>query len=170
MKSERVQNWEQGRGIRSWRGSVMSAKRYFQLSYIWPVAVPALMLVLPHFVRDPWIGKVLRAALGPIGIPCVLFGAAMVLWSRSQNANRVRRSTYLAPLLYAPVQGLYLVIAYTVSSSTRRLDTAELAVWFFIIGFLILSVGLTLGYSYVGVLNLAFVGLRSWGAFQEAPE
>jgi len=143
----------------------MSAKRDFQLSYIWPVVVPVLILALPGSLLPDWIDKLCRAILRWSEIPCAVFAAVMIFWSRNKEVDSVRRSTYLSPLLFFPAISMYLVIVSGVPAGSYRPGPAGGIAWFLIYEFLILTSVLTLGYIYVGVINLVFVLFRSCGGF-----
>src|SRR5215471_2769895 len=188
MKSERVQNnelmrikdkkecfpgWEidirgaedgaarDGRPCRG--GKSMSAKRYFQLSYVWPVVLPVAVLLLPRGAVEDWIQQVCREVLYSGGAPYAVFAGALLLWSGGKEGPSVRRSTYLAPVLFLPVLGMSLVIA--AHRETYQPNPGQLALAVVVYGMIFAIPVLILGYCYVGLVNLGFVILRSLGAF-----
>src|SRR5215469_4222541 len=188
MKSERVQNnelmrikdkkecfpgWEidirgaedgaarDGRPCRG--GKSMSAKRYFQLSYVWPVVLPVAVLVLPGGVVANWVQQLCREFLYSGGAPYALFAGAMLLWSSSKEGGSVRRSIYLAPVLFLPALGMSVVIA--AHRETYQPNPGQLALAVVLYGMILAIPVLILGYCYVGLVNLGFVILRSLGAF-----
>src|SRR5258708_2613627 len=81
----------------------------------------------------------------------------------------MRRSTYLAPVVFLPVLFVRLVIGTVWGLAAARTDQSEIIVWLFLYALFGSAVVLILGYSYVALINLGFVVLRSWGAFQEDP-
>src|SRR5215471_13885461 len=167
IESERVQKLE-SRATALARGrEEMSAKRYFQLSYIWPVALPVAILALPGHLLPDWISQFCRGVLHWAGIPCAVFAAVMILWSRNKEAHSIRRSTYISPPLILPAIAMYLVMAGGMTAKTYSSDPAAAIFALFIYGFAVLTSVLALGYTYVGLINLVFVILRSFGAFEE---
>src|SRR5262249_46535194 len=137
-------------------GKIMNAKRYFQLSYIWPVAVPVAILVIPGGLLPDWVDQLCRAALQWAGIPSAAFAAVMIFWSLNREASTVRRSTYLSPLLFFPVMTAYLVIASGVPAREYRPGPAAGIAWFVMYEFVLLVAVLTPGYTSVRVVKLAF--------------
>jgi len=143
----------------------MNAKRYFQLSYIWPVAVAVAILAIPGGLLPDWVDPLCRAALQWAGIPSAVFAAIMIIWSLNKEARTVRRSTYLSPLVFFPIITAYVVIATGLPATAYRPGPAAGLAWFVMYEFLVLMSVLTLGYTYVGVINLVFVLFRSCGGF-----
>src|SRR5262249_19292043 len=134
----------------------MSAKRYFQMAYLWPVVVPAVIGALAGVVVPDWIGEGCKGALRWGAIPAALFATGMLLWTVDKGSVSVRRSTYLAPLLFSPVLGAYLLIS-SGPQGTANQPGAQLFAWLMICGFLIVAWVVPVGYCYVGLINLAFV-------------
>jgi hypothetical protein len=135
----------------------MSVKRYFQLCYIWPIVLPVVVIMLAGGVVANYIEN---------GTPYVLFAGAMLLWSRGKEGSSVRRSTYVAPLLFLPV------VAFSVVNATLRLSTyhrgaAEVLLGVFEYVLMLALPVLILAYSYVGLVNLVFVILKSFGVFPD---
>jgi hypothetical protein len=146
----------------------MSAKRYFQLAFVWPGVLPVLILALPGWFVAQWVERLSRELLYTAEVPYLLFAALMLFWSCDKEAASVRRSTYLAPLLFLPVLALTMVIA-GLRATGYRSDSAGFLLFVLVYGFILIVPVLSLGYAYVGVINLAFVILRSSGVFPKDP-
>src|SRR5215471_11369501 len=146
----------------------MGVKRYFQLFYVWPIVLPVVVLLLPAGVVANWVLELCREVLYSGGVPYLLFAGAMLFWSWDKEGASVRRSTYLAPLLFLPAFAFSLLIAWRRASMYPQ-ELAELFVMFFLYGLVFTVPVSILGYGYVGLVNLAFVILRSVGAFGDEP-
>ena len=147
----------------------MSAKRYFQLSFLWPVVLPAIILAPSGPVVPEWIGDICRVALVAAGIPYLLFAIAILVWSRNKGVSAIRRSTYLAPVILLPLLFVYLPFPIAFSGASYRSSPGELITWTFIYGGFIAIAVLMLGYAYVAVINFGFLILTSCGALEEDP-
>jgi hypothetical protein len=141
----------------------MSTKRYFQLSYVWPIVLPVAVLFLPRGFVEDWIQQLCSAVLYSGGVPYALFAGAILLWSVDKEGASVRRSTSLAPVLFLPALGMSVVIA--AHRETYRPSPGQLALAVVFYGMVLAIPVLILGYCYVGLINLGFVILRSLGAF-----
>src|SRR5262249_54849141 len=119
--------------------------------------------VLPGGVVANWVQQLCREFLYSGGAPYALFAGAMLLWSSSKEGGSVRRSTYLAPLLFLPALGMSVVIA--AHRETYQPNPGQLALAVVLYGMVLAIPVLILGYCYVGLVNLGFVTLRSLGAF-----
>jgi hypothetical protein len=147
----------------------MSAKRYFQLSFLWPVVLPSAISVSAAPFLSEWIWGFCNVTLREAGIPYAFFAAVMILWSRKKEAASIRRSTYLSPLLFLPVLFGCFVVTSGLNGALYRWAQFEMVAWLFIYGVFASLATLTVGYCYVALVNLAFIILRSCGAFQESP-
>src|SRR5215831_15733789 len=140
-----------GSGEIAERRKAMSVKRYFQLSYVWPVVLPVVALVFSGGAMANWAQELCRELLYSGGVPYALYAGAMLIWSRDKEGASVRRSTYLAPLLFLPAMAITLVIAVG-RASTYSQDPAQLVAVVFLYGMVLTIPVLVLGYFYVGLV------------------
>lgn len=143
---------------------MISARRYFQLSFLLPLILPllALLVASPGFRGWNAVVLVLWGSLLIGGIPYVLFLAGLLYWARDKDAKAIQRVTFIAPLLLVPVF-IYCAVAII---PLQILKTGEVRVE--VSGVLTFCVFvLVVGYFYVLLANAVFFLLKAIGFIAE---
>jgi len=120
--------------------------------YRWAAAAPILVPIVAHLLyRDePNIGLLDRVIiflyLSGVALPAYIpFAIGMFWWLRGQPAERYRRVSWIAPLLFVPPLLLYLlVVRWWMGSTEPWLDV--------LVFYAIMS--LLLGYGYVALIHV----------------
>lgn len=127
---------------------LMTPVRFFRVALLLPVAIP--LAVLP-FGMSAVVG-LLALSLAFGGAQYILFSGVLFFWvGRVKDPDRIRRMSYVAPLLFIPVQAA----GWVLYGYVERLSNPELVgIWEPLIAFA--AYILIVGYAYVGVINLLY--------------
>ena len=138
----------------------MTPRRYYRGSLVLPVLLP--ILVLPFF-GESGISAILWLSLGFGGIAYLFYGAGLFYWlGKLTTSKSMRRLTYIAPVLFVPVQALFWLGSFYI----QKLSNPELVGgWEGIPAFAVYI--LILGYSYVAVVNAGYFVFSRFGFVQE---
>jgi hypothetical protein len=146
----------------------MSARRYFQLSFLLPLVLPLLVRLLWSTGFRGW-GSVILIIWGSLligGIPYVFFIGGLFFWMRNKDYKAIQRMTFIAPLLFAL---LFFCIVVFIIVPLQMLSTGQVrAEGNALSGFCILI--LIVGYFYVLLTNAGFYLLKGLGYIAEEAE
>src|SRR3954464_4910453 len=81
----------------------MSARRYFQLSFLLPIVLPLLVSLFAKATLTGW-GSIVFLLWGSLligGIPYVFFIGGLFYWMRNKNYKAIQRMMFIAPPLFA---------------------------------------------------------------------
>jgi hypothetical protein len=130
--------------------NLLTKRRYLLASLLTPLILPLLLGLAAKMTGNELLSVfaaifLLSLALG--GIPYLIFGVAILIWSRGRSIDEVRRISYWSPLLF--LLGLSVLDLFYLMFSG---DLHEF------LGFLLLSsVYVPLfGYLYVFLVNFGF--------------
>lgn len=129
---------------------MISEKRYFAVTLILPLIVPLAILL----VGNNAVTSILFLSLWFGCIPYSIFALLLILWARRSNGFYVRKLSYISPVLFIPMQVLYLSVVFFID----RIYNAELTG----LGGSILVSSLyilVIGYAYVLVVNFGYLVL-----------
>ncbi len=107
-----------------------------------------------YVVGENVVTSVLFLSLGFAGIPYFVFFLLILFWIRGRDVTYVRRLSYVSPLLFIPVQALYLSAKFAMD----KLSSPELTG---LSGSILVSSVyiVVIGYAYVLLVNVGYVGL-----------
>lgn len=141
-------------------------KRFLQVSLFSPLVAPPLII----FIGSPLVlglevsglaalvGFVLIFSLILGGVPYLLFLVGLFAWMRNKETDQVRQMIHLSPLLFIPVLmacALIVGVIGAIAESNPSGLFAGLGLGLFCSVF-----ALILGYSYVGLIDIAFLLFR----------
>jgi hypothetical protein len=137
----------------------MKAKRYFQCSFFLPLIVPLLAGLILLLTRgfDSVAGEsrfqfplvILVFSLWVGGIPYLIFLVAALIWSERHSVWEIQLFTFVAPLIYTLLLGVFVVAPYGITLSLQD------PTWLVILGY-----GIAVGYFYVLPVNVLYCLLK----------
>ncbi|HID49368.1 MAG TPA: hypothetical protein EYP40_07140 [Chromatiales bacterium] len=136
----------------------MSEKRYFAAMLFLPLVLPFSIFV----IGENLITGILFLSLGFAGIPYLIFALLILLWIRNRDLKSVRTLSYISPLLFIPVQAVYLGVRFVMD----KLSTPELGG---VGGSIFVSAVyiVIVGYAYVLLVNGGYMGLLKANVFKK---
>ena len=128
---------------------LMNPVVFFRIALLLPLVLP---LALLPFGMNSVVG-VLALSLAFGGAQYVVFASVLFLWiGRVKDTERIRRLSYVAPLLFIPVQAA----GWVIYGYVEKLSNPELVgTWEPLIAFAVYI--LLIGYAYVGAVNLLYL-------------
>ncbi len=132
----------------------MSIQSYYRRALALPVVVPALvsMLLLLETRLPPDVGVVVFLLYWSLligGVPYVLFAVGFVLWARGRSDRELRRGMLLAPLVYALVLVVCVMVVFALDGSLSTEQVGMMGAF-----------GVLFGYGYVILAEVGRVLLR----------
>ncbi|GGB93408.1 hypothetical protein GCM10011352_19350 [Marinobacterium zhoushanense] len=126
----------------------MTGKRYFQISLLAPLIVPlcAPVLFYTGIGLLETLAAVLFFSLIYAGPAYLVFGLAVLFFTRNMSVSQIRRVSYFAPFIFI---GILLLIA--ILAKLLWFQHAEFESIFPISVFILIF-----GYMYVGLVNLIY--------------
>lgn len=142
---------------------MLSARRYFQISLLFPILLPLLTLAIPR-PRDPnafvATHSALTGALGVAGlalliagIPYVLFAIALYFWIRHQSLPVIHVTAVLSPFMFCIPVWLFILCL----GGVHDIGAAVFAFVFYSFWTLLV------GYPYVLIVYAIYFVLRITG-------
>ena len=129
---------------------LLTERRYLLASLLIPLILPLLLGLAAKLTGNELLtgfAAIFLLSLAFGGIPYLIFGAGVLIWSRDRSTDRVRRISYWSPLLF--LLGLSVLDFFFLILGG---DLHEF------LGFLLLSsvYVLLFGYLYVFLVNFGF--------------
>jgi hypothetical protein len=142
----------------------VTLRAYYRGALLLPVVVPLLFAPGLLFINEmTLLGAVVLGTLvvSPLvgAVPAVPFLFLVRRWTRGGSARRLRRVVLLAPLVFAPLLGLFLLPILWVGRGSFR-SAAE------VVGGWSMPFALALGYVYVAMTEAGRVVLEARGRIE----
>lgn len=127
----------------------MKPTHFFRLALVLPMALP--LVLWPFGMNTVAIALAFSLTFG--GVQYLLFAGFLFWWiGRVQDTARIRQMSYVAPLLFIPVQA----VGWIVHSYIQKLSNPALSgIWEPLI--LFAAYILVIGYVYVGIVNVLYL-------------
>jgi hypothetical protein len=138
----------------------ISAKRYFQLSFIGPIILP--LTLLPFGYSKSFLGEMSQFLLFSMifgGIPYVLMLGLLFFICRGRDGRQMQIITLITPLLFTGI----LVFCYLILAIYHQEKSLKTIIPLIPI---LAVVSVILGYVYVLIVNLIYYLLKSLGAIK----
>lgn len=132
----------------------MSAKRYFAVMLFLPLILPFSIYVIGNNI----VTGLLFSSLMFAGISYFVFILCILLWMRSRDVKSVRKLSYISPLLFIPVQAIYLCVTFIVDKLSNP-ELGGLGGSVFVSAVYIVIIG----YAYVVLVNGGYIALLKAG-------
>jgi hypothetical protein len=143
----------------------MTARRYFQGSFLLPLLVPVpAVLLLGHTLEFRALAMMVYYSTIIGALPYLLFLIGLFFWTRGRDSRLIQRITLVAPFLF--VAFFLLCVLVVIPIQYMKLGEVRIeadGVAGFCIAFLII------GYAYVLVVNVGYFILRAVGLFSTQP-
>ncbi|MES9826417.1 MAG: hypothetical protein ABW141_14510 [Candidatus Thiodiazotropha endolucinida] len=135
----------------------MTPTKYFFGMLFLPFVIP----IASFLIGDSAIAGIFLLSMGFGAIPYMIFVGIMIFWIRGKGVKIIRKTTYIAPLIFIPIQAIYLTVSFYMKRNTQP-DLTGLSE-----GLLVSAVYiLILGYMYVLVANIGYLVLNKLGLFK----
>ena len=138
--------------------TVLTERRFLQLSLVLPLAVPLAIGLMARLTSSEVVdvfAAIFLLSLAFGGLPYLLFVTAILFWSRNKSVRAIRRLSYFSPLLFVLATAALSLAAIPFGIALRE-------IFLFIVIFSVYA--LLFGYLYVFVINYLyeiFFGKRS---------
>ena len=122
-----------------------------------------LPYLFDHFIGESQFSFILELSLEFGGIAYLFFGAALFYWlGKLATSKSMRKLTYIAPLLFIPVQAIFWLTSYYI----EKLSNPDLAGGWDGIPIFAVYI-LIIGYCYVVIVNMGYFMFSRLGFTQE---
>jgi hypothetical protein len=129
---------------------MMSEKRYFAAMLFLPLLVPVSIYVF----GENLVTGVLFLSLGFSGVPYIIFSILVLFWIRGRGITHIRRLSYVSPILFIPMQALYLSARFAMDKAANT-ELTGLGGSIFVSAVYIMVIG----YAYVLLVNVVYLSL-----------